>query len=398
MEFIFIFLRELYEMILWTAPRWHSWLPCIVKRTASLSVWVYLWVCLCMPIVVWHSGGERGRHFQTIFFLTMRVPARVAAVSCLCPLVVFLCVVSQSCYGTQVNLSPHANPNPSLYPNQRLRSDPTPIPSKSPDQNKTPLMPSQHYSTSQNVWGKLQLKPRLDTMFYLTDYHMPNTPNFAPATSQAASSSNSRLKQRQGLPYKSTSEPVLRNNLNTPKQASKINPKANPKPRLGSLLQPQAGPNSKVTGSKTNSVSLPSNKLSSLTSPHQSSNTSGNINYTTYNSRPAALSNPKSHTKLRPSSQTNRNGKSDSRGTNTYSRAQKNQTKLFDTDKDSHHRPKRGWIWNQFFVLEEHIGPEPQYIGKVRYLYFFSSSAAFPSLFSFFFINMFWADLCHLTK
>ncbi|AWP04737.1 Hypothetical protein SMAX5B_016288 [Scophthalmus maximus] len=157
----------------------------------------------------------------------MRVPARVAAVSCLCPLVVFLCVVSQSCYGTQVNLSPHANPNPSLYPNQRL-----------------------------------------------------------------------------------------------------------------------------------------SNKLSSLTSPHQSSNTSGNINYTTYNSRPAALSNPKSHTKLRPSSQTNRNGKSDSRGTNTYSRAQKNQTKLFDTDKDSHHRPKRGWIWNQFFVLEEHIGPEPQYIGK----------------------------------
>ncbi|XP_035490723.2 cadherin-18-like [Scophthalmus maximus] len=296
----------------------------------------------------------------------MRVPARVAAVSCLCPLVVFLCVVSQSCYGTQVNLSPHANPNPSLYPNQRLRSDPTPIPSKSPDQNKTPLMPSQHYSTSQNVWGKLQLKPRLDTMFYLTDYHMPNTPNFAPATSQAASSSNSRLKQRQGLPYKSTSEPVLRNNLNTPKQASKINPKANPKPRLGSLLQPQAGPNSKVTGSKTNSVSLPSNKLSSLTSPHQSSNTSGNINYTTYNSRPAALSNPKSHTKLRPSSQTNRNGKSDSRGTNTYSRAQKNQTKLFDTDKDSHHRPKRGWIWNQFFVLEEHIGPEPQYIGKLH--------------------------------
>uniref|UniRef100_A0A9J7XT65 Cadherin 18 n=1 Tax=Cyprinus carpio carpio TaxID=630221 RepID=A0A9J7XT65_CYPCA len=42
-----------------------------------------------------------------------------------------------------------------------------------------------------------------------------------------------------------------------------------------------------------------------------------------------------------------------------------NQTKLPDGDKDSHHRPKRGWIWNQFFVLEEHIGPDAQYVGKV---------------------------------
>uniref|UniRef100_A0AAQ5XP15 Cadherin 18 n=1 Tax=Amphiprion ocellaris TaxID=80972 RepID=A0AAQ5XP15_AMPOC len=44
----------------------------------------------------------------------------------------------------------------------------------------------------------------------------------------------------------------------------------------------------------------------------------------------------------------------------------RNQTKLLDTDKDSHHWPKRSWIWNQFFVLEEHIGPEPQYIGKLH--------------------------------
>uniref|UniRef100_A0A9J7Y9E4 Cadherin 18 n=1 Tax=Cyprinus carpio carpio TaxID=630221 RepID=A0A9J7Y9E4_CYPCA len=41
-----------------------------------------------------------------------------------------------------------------------------------------------------------------------------------------------------------------------------------------------------------------------------------------------------------------------------------NQTKLPDGDKDSHHRPKRGWIWNQFFVLEEHFGPDAQYVGK----------------------------------
>ena len=29
-------------------------------------------------------------------------------------------------------------------------------------------------------------------------------------------------------------------------------------------------------------------------------------------------------------------------------------------------RVKRGWVWNQFFVLEEYMGSEPQYIGKVR--------------------------------
>lgn len=40
-----------------------------------------------------------------------------------------------------------------------------------------------------------------------------------------------------------------------------------------------------------------------------------------------------------------------------------NQTK--DGETEVHHRPKRGWIWNQFFVLEEHIGPDAQYVGKV---------------------------------
>ncbi|KAA8587607.1 hypothetical protein FQN60_016469, partial [Etheostoma spectabile] len=63
----------------------------------------------------------------------------------------------------------------------------------------------------------------------------------------------------------------------------------------------------------------------------------------------------------------NVNAKSDSK-INPNSRAsvrvQRNETKLLETDKDYPHRPKRGWIWNQFFVLEEHIGPEPQYVGK----------------------------------
>lgn len=43
----------------------------------------------------------------------------------------------------------------------------------------------------------------------------------------------------------------------------------------------------------------------------------------------------------------------------------KNQTKLANGETEVHHRPKRGWIWNQFFVLEEHTGLDPQYVGKV---------------------------------
>ncbi|XP_041717937.2 cadherin-18 [Coregonus clupeaformis] len=43
-----------------------------------------------------------------------------------------------------------------------------------------------------------------------------------------------------------------------------------------------------------------------------------------------------------------------------------NQTKLANGETEVHHRPKRGWIWNQFFVLEEHIGPDAQYVGKLH--------------------------------
>ncbi|TRY58535.1 hypothetical protein DNTS_016346 [Danionella cerebrum] len=30
----------------------------------------------------------------------------------------------------------------------------------------------------------------------------------------------------------------------------------------------------------------------------------------------------------------------------------------------SHERVKRGWVWNQFFVVEEYTGTEPLYVGK----------------------------------
>ncbi|XP_051465345.1 cadherin-12 isoform X3 [Apus apus] len=34
--------------------------------------------------------------------------------------------------------------------------------------------------------------------------------------------------------------------------------------------------------------------------------------------------------------------------------------------RSSGQRVKRGWVWNQFFVLEEYMGSEPQYVGKLH--------------------------------
>ncbi|XP_026170172.1 cadherin-18-like isoform X2 [Mastacembelus armatus] len=310
----------------------------------------------------------------------MRVPFGVAAVSCLCPLVVFLCVVSQSCYGTQVSLSPHTNPKPSLYQNPRLKllPEPTPIPSTSPDKYMTALKPSLHSSSSQNIWTKSQLKSRLNTISYHTDKHKSNS-NFPSAIAKATSSSNTRLElehahrqssdTRHGLANKSNSNHVERNTLNYPKKSSKLNTKNNPKPRLASLSQskPKVGTNSKVITNMTNSEY--NTKLPSLPSSNQRSNSSGTMNPSNYyNSNPALISSPKSHSKARPPLQAN--ARSDSKNPNANSRisirAPRNQTKLVDIDKDSHHRPKRGWVWNQFFVLEEHMGPEPQYVGKLH--------------------------------
>lgn len=33
------------------------------------------------------------------------------------------------------------------------------------------------------------------------------------------------------------------------------------------------------------------------------------------------------------------------------------------------HRTKRGWMWNQFFLLEEYTGTDTQYVGKVRFFF-----------------------------
>lgn len=47
------------------------------------------------------------------------------------------------------------------------------------------------------------------------------------------------------------------------------------------------------------------------------------------------------------------------------------RTRILTEDKSlrnrpvTHERVKRGWVWNQFFVVEEYTGTEPLYVGKV---------------------------------
>ncbi|KAG7221016.1 hypothetical protein INR49_031214 [Caranx melampygus] len=44
----------------------------------------------------------------------------------------------------------------------------------------------------------------------------------------------------------------------------------------------------------------------------------------------------------------------------------KSRTKLRRHGMSKVQRVKRGWVWNQFFVLEEYMGSEPQYVGKLH--------------------------------
>lgn len=80
----------------------------------------------------------------------------------------------------------------------------------------------------------------------------------------------------------------------------------------------------------------------------------------------------------------------------------KNQTKLANGETEVHHRPKRGWIWNQFFVLEEHMGTEAQYVGKVgckkkkqETLWSQRTSTAY---FAFFCLLVYWEMGCTRSK
>jgi cadherin 15 (M-cadherin) len=44
----------------------------------------------------------------------------------------------------------------------------------------------------------------------------------------------------------------------------------------------------------------------------------------------------------------------------------KRRVSLTKDDGKLLHRTKRGWMWNQFFLLEEYTGTDTQYVGKVR--------------------------------
>ncbi|XP_050746648.1 cadherin-9 isoform X1 [Gymnogyps californianus] len=51
--------------------------------------------------------------------------------------------------------------------------------------------------------------------------------------------------------------------------------------------------------------------------------------------------------------------------TNKHSRNER-ITGLSENDGKTLHRTKRGWMWNQFFLLEEYTGPDTQYVGKLH--------------------------------
>ncbi|CAJ1087308.1 cadherin-18-like [Xyrichtys novacula] len=280
----------------------------------------------------------------------MRGPPDVAAVSCLCPLVVFLCVISQSCCGIRVSLNPHTYPNTSLNPTLGLKSlsetTLVPIPSSGPGKVSSPL------SSSLKLKSKSRLKPGDLTNDYRSNTNPPSE-----------TSLTTRLKQQTVPQQSSLSRRATPRNIQTnPKQSAELITKTNAKPGTRKREpKPKVFPDSDVV-SKSNTQSWPvlDTKLNLLSSLNPTSNFSGSLRSSTAsNPSPASLSSLKSYSKPRSSSQTNAKRITDPK-------TQRNQIKLSETDKDSALRPKRGWIWNQFFVLEEHIGPEPQYVGKLH--------------------------------
>lgn len=60
-----------------------------------------------------------------------------------------------------------------------------------------------------------------------------------------------------------------------------------------------------------------------------------------------------------------------------------------DHGPSSLERVKRGWVWNQFFVVEEYTGTEPLYVGKVRRTFCFYLSRVFYSIFESNFLHLY---------
>lgn len=289
----------------------------------------------------------------------MRVPSGTAAVPCLCALVVLLCVICKSCCGIRVNLNPQTYPNTSLYPSLEQESlpEPTLVPNSNFKEHVFPLKLSQLF----------QDRPQKKPWDLASDFGS-NT-NSPSETLQTTSDSDIRLKQQNASKQNHLSyQDLPRIRLNNQKKSLEFDPRINPKPGTTSFPnpQPEAYPDPEFfSGLNTQSGLVPGTKLPVQLSRSLRSNFSGSAGSdTASNQAPNSQSSPKSPSKAR-FSQTNTN-----RITNSPPKTKRNDT------KDS--RPKRGWIWNQFFVLEEHIGPEPQYVGKVKYPYFLIFELSFP--------------------
>ncbi|GCC33337.1 hypothetical protein chiPu_0011806 [Chiloscyllium punctatum] len=56
-------------------------------------------------------------------------------------------------------------------------------------------------------------------------------------------------------------------------------------------------------------------------------------------------------------------------GTNSTQKSLQHRKWKMEQSKTSlvtHRRVKRGWVWNQFFIVEEYTGTEPLYVGKIH--------------------------------
>ncbi|KAM6948279.1 cadherin-18-like [Aplochiton taeniatus] len=164
-----------------------------------------------------------------------------------------------------------------------------------------------------------------------------------------------------------------------PGTLSRSQPKQNLHPDVDLRTLSQSNPNPDLRSQSTSQLRSDSKPL-----PHSQPSSKPNPQHrprSPSNPRVQPQSQPDSNPRARPKSLSQQPTPSPTSGSLTSStstststrprlipagRTQRNQTKVLEAERDSHHRPKRGWIWNQFFVLEEHMGPEAQYVGKLH--------------------------------
>ncbi|KAM8838139.1 cadherin-18-like isoform 1-T2 [Synchiropus picturatus] len=253
----------------------------------------------------------------------MRLSASVAAVSCKCPLLLLLCVVFKSCHGDQLKLGHFYYPIPSQTAKPGLVSLPEPV--VSPTQRTT--------------------NPALMDRLLKTNLQIATMPNYPPASTHLPSA----LSHVSSLPIqnKNLSKPVAGIQFAKPSNLRKSQRELNPKnkSRFISRFKSKLGQNEEA-------VTTPTAAFVSSSKPTFTPNSGSS----TFNKPRSGLDSFSSF-----KSKLTSNLRSDSKSGG----GQSNQTQSLP-NKDFQQRPKRGWIWNQFFVLEEQVGPVPQYVGKLH--------------------------------